>query len=220
MSDDKAMRKDPVYVSGWNDALEWAAKWITGALDGYSEDVANFAKANAMTIRSMIEPIPQQSFFDAVRDDPYMSAEQKAYWLQKEPVRPEGDAIYWRARAERAEATVKADLDREGIANLLNDFDTARAEYETLHTRVKNAIEPFELPENLRDATLATKVEELMLRYAVMEQEQDDAQSRANRLEATLREIEVIMDNFEKSRSAVSVLLYNIRERIVLSRGK
>lgn len=84
MDDPIYIDNDPVYNAGFNDALEWAARWITGALGGYSEEVVIFAKANAESIRANKKPIQQQSFFDAIRNDPVMPPELKAYWLAME----------------------------------------------------------------------------------------------------------------------------------------
>lgn len=71
---------------GYNAALEWAANWITGAqMEGNSLEVVKFAKNMAMSIRAATHNIHivQENFFDAVRDDPDMTPEQKNYWLSK-----------------------------------------------------------------------------------------------------------------------------------------
>lgn len=78
------IENDPVYNAGFNDALEWAARWITSALGGYGDEVVAFAKANAESLRANKRPIQQQSFFDAIRNDPVMPPQLKAYWLALE----------------------------------------------------------------------------------------------------------------------------------------
>ena len=79
------LQDDPTYRVGYNDALEWAANWITGALGGYSEETVQFANAQAVTLRAAKCEIKQQDFFDAIRNDLFMSPKLKAYWLAKEP---------------------------------------------------------------------------------------------------------------------------------------
>jgi len=89
MSDsDTSIKTDPVYRTGWNDALDWAANWITnslGAVYGYGDETVQFTLALAMSIRAAKMSIEQQDFFDAIRNDPYMDPERKAYWLAVEP---------------------------------------------------------------------------------------------------------------------------------------
>ena len=81
----EAMMENPMFVAGYNEGLEYAARWITYALDGYSEETVNYVNANAISIRAAKREITQQNFFDAVRNDPYMSMAAKAYWLSLEP---------------------------------------------------------------------------------------------------------------------------------------
>jgi hypothetical protein len=75
-------------ILGYNAGLEWAAGWITGALSGYPDNLVEWAKAQAMTLRAAKKDIPQENFFDAVRNDPTMSQEMKDYWLAQEPKEP------------------------------------------------------------------------------------------------------------------------------------
>jgi broad specificity polyphosphatase/5'/3'-nucleotidase SurE len=77
--------QDFLIISGYNAGLEWAANWITSTLSGYPENVVEFAKANAMSIRAAKRIPPQENFFDAVRNDPTMTQELKDYWLAQEP---------------------------------------------------------------------------------------------------------------------------------------
>lgn len=63
---------------GWNAALEWAATWIENSAFG---DQVMFARNMAMSIRANRKPVGQEDFFEAVRDDPDMTPEQKARWL-------------------------------------------------------------------------------------------------------------------------------------------
>ena len=77
---------DPILNAAYNNALEWAANWITGAqMLGRSEEVVEFAKNMAMSIRAAKREIGfQQDFFDAIRSDPYMPIADKEYWLSQE----------------------------------------------------------------------------------------------------------------------------------------
>jgi len=66
MSDsDTSIKTDPVYRTGWNDALDWAANWITnslGAVYGYGDETVQFTLALAMSIRAAKMSIEQQDF--------------------------------------------------------------------------------------------------------------------------------------------------------------
>jgi len=84
MQDNHDIEKTVPYTFGYNDGLEWAANWLVSALSGYPETVTEFAKANAMSIRAAKRTVEQENFFDAVRNDPMMSSEQKERWLSLE----------------------------------------------------------------------------------------------------------------------------------------
>lgn len=76
------LENDPIYRTGYNAALEWAAQWLEhSAMTGYSAETIETLNANATTIRAVKLPIEQQNFADAVRNDPYMTPERKAFWL-------------------------------------------------------------------------------------------------------------------------------------------
>ena len=67
----------------YNSALEYAAKWIEDAAFG---NQVLFANNMAMSIRAAKQPIEQEDFFDAVRNDPDMTPERKAKWLSLEVI--------------------------------------------------------------------------------------------------------------------------------------
>lgn len=78
-----------VWDSGYNAALDWAAAYIAGAqMDGNGPEVVRFAKNMEMSILAAKRKLVKENFFDAVRDDPDMTPEQKAYWLAQEPQAP------------------------------------------------------------------------------------------------------------------------------------
>lgn len=79
---------DAILNAVYNDALEWAANWITGAqLLGHSDETVQYAKTMAMSIRAAKKPVNfQADFFDDVRNDPYMSVSDKEYWLSQENI--------------------------------------------------------------------------------------------------------------------------------------
>lgn len=84
LSNDEPIPNLP-YDLAYNAALEWAAAWITGAqMDGHGEEVVSFAKNMAMSMRAAKRKIVKENFFDAVRSDPYMTPEQKEFWLAQE----------------------------------------------------------------------------------------------------------------------------------------
>ena len=85
MSQDN-LPNDPVLNAAYNSALEWAANWITGSqMLGHGEEVVEFAKNMAMSIRAAKREVGfQQDFFEAIRLDPYMPIAEKEYWLSQE----------------------------------------------------------------------------------------------------------------------------------------
>lgn len=85
MSQDN-LPNDPVLNAAYNTALEWAANWITGSqMLGHGEEVVEFAKNMAMSIRAAKREVGfQQDFFEAIRRDPYMPIAEKEYWLSQE----------------------------------------------------------------------------------------------------------------------------------------
>ena len=85
MSQDN-LSNDPVLNAAYNSALEWAANWITGSqMLGHGEEVVEFAKNMAMSIRAAKREVGfQQDFFEAIRLDPYMPIAEKEYWLSQE----------------------------------------------------------------------------------------------------------------------------------------
>jgi hypothetical protein len=75
---------DPILNEVYNDGLEWAAVWIETSASS-DERVRDFAASMVMSIRAAKRPAMfQQDFFEAIRNDPYMAAEDRAYWLSKE----------------------------------------------------------------------------------------------------------------------------------------
>jgi excinuclease UvrABC helicase subunit UvrB len=68
-------------TTGYNAGLEWAARWIEGSA---SAEQKLFADNMAMSIRAAKVQVEQENFFDAVRNDPTMTPEQKAKWLSLE----------------------------------------------------------------------------------------------------------------------------------------
>lgn len=71
-AEEDPLTNDPLFALGYNEGLEYAAKWITSVLGGYSADVVQFATNNAMSIRVAKRPVQQQDFFDALKNDPEM----------------------------------------------------------------------------------------------------------------------------------------------------
>ena len=71
------IRNDPAYILGWNDALEYSARWIKEAGDDKNITVDEFSKLNAMSLRAAKEAIKQQDFYDALKLDPDINAKQQ-----------------------------------------------------------------------------------------------------------------------------------------------
>jgi hypothetical protein len=80
------LNNDPLFTLGFNDGLEYAAKWITSVLGGYSADVVQFATNNAMSIRAAKRPVQRQDFFDALKNDPemYSRLQQRAEFAEEQ----------------------------------------------------------------------------------------------------------------------------------------
>lgn len=75
----------------YNSALEYAAKWVEYSANGDTNlAVVQFAANMAMSLRAAKVPVQQEDFFDAVRNDPEMTPEQKAYWLAFEQETKQG----------------------------------------------------------------------------------------------------------------------------------
>lgn len=83
------MPNDPILNAVYNTALEWVANWITGPqTQGHSDEVAEFARNMAMSIRAArLTTNFQQDFFEAIKSDPYMSASDKEFWLSQKEVK-------------------------------------------------------------------------------------------------------------------------------------
>lgn len=82
---------DPWNNAIYNSGLEWAAAWIESSLTGETnERTIEFARNMAMSIRAARKPTDfQVDFFDAIRNDPSMSPENKRYWLSLEEQKSE-----------------------------------------------------------------------------------------------------------------------------------
>jgi len=66
---------DPVYAIGFNDGLEYSAKWIEEAGDDKNISVDEFAELNAMSLRAAKREVKQQDFFNGIKSDPDMYLE-------------------------------------------------------------------------------------------------------------------------------------------------
>ena len=77
---------DPLYHAIYNSALVQVQHLLAAAVaesKGFSAE--QFGAAFLLIIESLKKPTNfKQNFFDAIRDDPYMSQEDKAYWLSLE----------------------------------------------------------------------------------------------------------------------------------------
>ena len=80
--------RDPVYFAIFNAALEWASQLIEiasltpGLDDNFNPSKTGCAAVLADEIRAHKKnPGFQQDFFDAIRADPVMLAEDKEFWL-------------------------------------------------------------------------------------------------------------------------------------------
>lgn len=73
---------DPLANTIFNDGLEYAAAWLENNIRSDVPEVAEFARNMAASIRAAKKPAEfQQSFAEAIRNDPYMDAANKRYWL-------------------------------------------------------------------------------------------------------------------------------------------
>ena len=63
---------DPVYALGFNDGLEYSAKWIEEAGDDKHITVSEFAELNAQSLRAAKREVKQRDFYDALPKDPDM----------------------------------------------------------------------------------------------------------------------------------------------------
>ena len=76
---------DPMLNTAYNFALQWAAKWLVDMAVGHNDETTDFAKSISESFLAARRDVAQQSFQDAVKNDLYMSAEDKAFWLSQLP---------------------------------------------------------------------------------------------------------------------------------------
>ncbi len=83
---EELLPNDPVLNVAFNEALDWAAGWILYSVSSdASKETIEFAKNMAMSIRAGKREVGfQESFFDAVKNDPYMTISQKKFWIAQE----------------------------------------------------------------------------------------------------------------------------------------
>ena len=70
--EEKLLENDPFYTEGFNDGLEYSAKWIEEAGDDKHITVGEFAELNAMSLRAAKREVKQQDFIDGIKSDPDM----------------------------------------------------------------------------------------------------------------------------------------------------
>ena len=86
MGDILGIPNDPLYHAIYNSALVQVQHLLAAAIvESRGARAEQFGAAFFHLIESLKKPTDfKQNFFDAVRDDPYMSQEDKAYWLSLE----------------------------------------------------------------------------------------------------------------------------------------
>jgi hypothetical protein len=115
------IKSDPVYTIGFNDGVEYSARWIENSSIDTTEEVENFVELNAESLRASKEIPEQQDFQNALKLDELASLPSEVTRLTEEVSKLREELGYIISTGKMWEQCYELDINERTLVEMAED---------------------------------------------------------------------------------------------------